>query len=100
MGREQKNRGRWPGAADHASHDAAQLRPPLPVQVAVKAYRVMGATVVEVTATVGDDVARSEYVARTHVPGALLDLPTYHHILAALGDELHGLARHMKSLVR
>lgn len=100
MGRHTENRKRWPGAADHASHEAAQLLPPLPEILHVKAYRVTGQTVIEVTATTAGDEPRHEYVGRVFVPGAVLDLRTYAQILLAVSDELRALARHLQELKR
>lgn len=100
MGKQPRNRGRWPGAADHASYEAAQLLPPLPFGLHVAVHRVVGSTMVETTASFDDPHRTPEYVGRTHIQGALLDLPSYSHILAALADELHGLSRHIHSLKR
>lgn len=100
MGREPRNRGRWPNAADWASHDAAQLCPPLPFALHVAVNRVVSSTLVEVTGAFDDPGRPPEHIGRIHLPGAMLDLPTYHHILASLGDELHGLSRTVKDLKR
>lgn len=100
MGRHTENRKRWPGAADHASHEAAQLLPPLPEMLHVKAYRVTGQVVIEVTATTATQPPREEYVGRVFVPGALLDLRSYSQVLLAVSDELRALARHIQDLKR
>jgi len=60
----------------------------------------MDSTLIEVSSSLDDENRTPEYIGRIHVPGALLDLPTYHHILAALGDELHGLSRTIHALKR
>jgi len=100
MGKVRRNRGRWPNAADWASHDAVLARPPMPVSLHIAVNRIMGSTLVEISASSDDTSRAAVHIGRIHVPGALLDLPTHHHILAALGDELHGIARTMSGMTR